>query len=173
MRRLVSDSRRNSSFLPILPNRTRRSLTQPPFDPRTETGYTGYINSERNIGVPVKGHSAFAGRRVDDATTRANAANVTFDAVPRTLYEVQHPAHAPEAYRVPDGTGGGYWIGDARKAADTESVAPARAKFLAKSSYQHDISAPREAAGVVRSRSLIRPAGRAPAEQRRRPPRAP
>ena len=170
MRRLVSDSRRNSSFLPILPNRTRRSLTQPPFDPRTETGYTGYINSERNIGVPVKGHSAFAGRRVDDATTRANAANVTFDAVPRTLYEVQHPAHTPEAYRVPDGTGGGYWIGDARKAAGTESVAPARAKFLAKSSYQHDISAPREAAGVVRPRSPIRPAGRAPAGSAGDPP---
>ena len=94
---------------------------------------------------------------------RAEKANAPFDAMPRSCYDAQHPAHAPEAYRVPDGTGGGYWIGDARKATDTESVAPAPAKFLAKSSYQHDISAPREAAGVVRLRAPIRPAGRAPA----------
>ena len=94
---------------------------------------------------------------------RAEKANAPFDAMPRSCYDAQHPAHAPEAYRVPDGTGGGYWIGDARKATDTESVAPAPAKFLAKSSYQHDISSPREAAGVVRPRAPIRPAGRAPA----------
>ena len=87
---------------------------------------------------------------------RAEKANAPFDAMPRSCYDAQHPAHAPEAYRVPDGTGGGYWIGDARKATDTESVAPAPAKFLAKSSYQHDISAPRAA-------------GRAPARRRPRP----
>ena len=101
---------------------------------------------------------------------RAEKANAPFDAMPRSCYDAQHPAHAPEAYRVPDGTGGGYWIGDARKATDTESVAPAPAKFLAKSSYQHDISAPREAAGVVRPRSPIRPAGRAPAGSAGDPP---
>ena len=131
--------------------------------PSNPAGYTGYINSERNIGVPVKGHSASVGRRVDDATTRANAANVTFDTLPKTTYELQHPKHAPESYRVPDGTGGGYWIGSSRKVTDIEGLAPAPKPFLAKSSYRHEVSAPREAAGLVLPRDPIRPADRAPA----------
>lgn len=111
----------------------------------------------------MKGHSAFVGKRVDAETARLTAANVTQDANPITLYDVQHPKHASGSYRVPNGTGGGYWIGDSRKAADTNSIAPAPKQFIAQSSYQHDIAAPREAAGVVARRAPIVPAGRAPA----------
>ena len=98
---------------------------------------------------------------------RAEKANAPFDAMPRSCYDAQHPAHAPEAYRVPDGTGGGYWIGDARKATDTESVAPAPAKFLAKSSYQRASLAARSRRACARARAR---AGRAPAGAAGEPP---
>lgn len=130
--------------------------------PTPNTGYTGYINSERNIGVPVKGHSAFFGKREDDAVSILTAANVTQEANPKTQYQAQHPRHANECYRVPDRTGGGYWIGDSRKAADSHGVAPAQKRFIAQSSYRHD-TAVREAAGVVERRAPIRPPRGGPA----------
>ena len=66
-------------------------------------GYTGYINSERNLLIPIKGHSTHVGKRASAEASRLEAANVTSDAMLATMHAMHHP-HPSSAYVVPNGT---------------------------------------------------------------------
>ena len=113
-------------------------------------GYTGYINSERNLLIPIKGHSTHVGKRASAEASRLEAANVTSDAMLATMHTMHHPPHPSSAYVVPNGTGGGYWIKDASRGASGPDARPAPSKpFVARSSYHHEVCAPRVRAGVV------------------------
>ena len=79
---------------------------------------------------------------------------MTADAVPQTLYKIQNPPHAPSSYKVPDGTGGGYWIASSSKSGSTSKP------FIARSTYSHELCEPRVRGGVVRPAQPSRPATR-------------
>ena len=121
--------------------------------------------------IPIKGHSTHVGKRASAEASRLEAANVTSDAMLATMHTMHHPPHPSSAYVVPNGTGGGYWIKDASRGASGPDARPAPSKpFVARSSYHHEVCAPRVRAGVVpraRPRALVGAA----AFERRRPAR--
>lgn len=117
-------------------------------------GYTGYIPSDMNIAVPNKGHTTHLGRDAGVDVMEKIAMETTLSRVPTSSNKAQFPVYSKNDFKVPDGTNGGYWVGDRRKVAGAKQ--PTK-RFIARSSYSHDVCDPREAAGVTLARQSMKP----------------
>ena len=107
-----------------------------------------------NIAVPNKGHTTHLGRDAGVDVMEKIAMETTTSQVPTTLQKSQFPTYEKGDFKVPDGTDGGYWVGDRRKVAGAKQVTK---RLIARSSYSHDVCDPREAAGVTHARPSMKP----------------
>ena len=97
--------------------------------------------------IPVS-TSKYIGKEPGAKHLKALAAEFTSDQIPKTLYDTQLTRADASAYKVPDKTGGGYWIGDQSK---NKAAKSADARFIAKTSYSYEYKTPSDAASSEES----------------------